>query len=292
MAKYDYFGELFYGDVGHNVFAFLDLPDMSGTFAASRGMRHQAKQRVRELLTATKVLSVTWSEYFVNFKNKHIGNAGIKTFSHAVTSGALPRLVRIFLSHNRIGDVGLTSFSQACRTSRTLRYLKHLDLCHNQIFDEGMKSFASSIASGAFPDLQVLLLDSNGIGDAGLIALSDALKPSSAPPWRGALRYLHEISVSHNQIGNEGMKAFASLISSKALRPLIKLNMAGNYIGDEGVKSFVSSISGGSLWSLVELDLSSNVFGSVGIIAFEEARRPPTKALMSLEIARGCGINL
>ena len=49
--------------------------------------------------------------------------------------------------------------------------------------DAGASALGAALSCGAVPRLERLLLDTNGIGDAGLVALAPALR-RPAPHWR------------------------------------------------------------------------------------------------------------
>ena len=91
------------------------------------------------------------------------------------------------LSHNRIGDAGMSALSGAC-ASGALDKLEMLMLHANQIGDEGMKALAAAVAGGALDKLESLGLFSNPIGDEGMKALAEAVA-------RGALPSLQRIVV-------------------------------------------------------------------------------------------------
>ena len=59
--------------------------------------------------------------------------------------------------------------------------LTRLGLNSNQIGDNGMQALASAFAGGAFRKLERLDLDRNKIGDAGLAALAEALEKGALP---------------------------------------------------------------------------------------------------------------
>jgi hypothetical protein len=68
-------------------------------------------------------------------------------------------------------------------------------------------------------NLKELDLFSNQIGDAGMIAFADAIKPTPENPM-GSLALLERLFLVGNQIGDEGMKAFSSAIYSGSLASL------------------------------------------------------------------------
>ena len=92
--------------------------------------------------------------------------------------------------------------------------------------DDG-KAIACLISSGALASLQTLWLNHNQIGDAGMIAFAEALKPNSNFPM-GALASLKELYIGGNQIGDSGMKAFSAVLSSGALDTLTYLYLYNN----------------------------------------------------------------
>ena len=69
----------------------------------------------------------------------------------------------------------------------------------------------------------------------------------------GSLANLTRLDLTDNQIGDEGMKAFSTSITSGALGKLTYLNLGSNQIGDEGIKAFSAAIARGSLGNLETL---------------------------------------
>ena len=81
------------------------------------------------------------------------------------------------------------------------------------ITHDDMKAFRTVLASGALPNLQVLDIRDNLIGDVGMSVLSEAL-------GKGLLANLRELHLHANDIGNNGMKAFASAVASDSFAAL------------------------------------------------------------------------
>jgi hypothetical protein len=81
--------------------------------------------------------------------------------------------------------------------------------------------------------LEELNLSWNEIGDAGMIAFADAIKPTAENPI-GSLPNLRLLDLGDNTIGDEGMKAFALAIASGSLPALEDLEGVdlGNNPGD------------------------------------------------------------
>jgi len=124
-------------------------------------------------------------------------------------------------------------------------------------------------ARGALALCQTLYLNNNNIGDAGMTAFAQAIKPVSEG-GSGALSQLKELQLYSNRIGDVGMTAFAQAIKpaseggSGALPQLIDLGLGENNIGDVGMKAFaqatkpVSAGGSGALASITHLSFTSN----------------------------------
>ena len=138
--------------------------------------------------------------------------------------------------------------------------LKTLHL--NGIDGVGMQAFASAVASGSLPQLQVLRVYHSQIGDVGMKAFASASR---------SLPQLQTLSLFHNQIGDGGMQAFASAVASGSLPKLETLYLYSNSIGDGGMKAFASAVASGSLPQLRDLRLFHNKIGDGGMKAFASA---------------------
>jgi Leucine-rich repeat (LRR) protein len=233
-----------------------------------------------------------------------IGDSGMIAFADAIKPtaefpvGALGSLQELWLVANSIGDEGMKAFSSAL-SSGALGSLQELNLDINQISYIGMQAFSDAIAMGALVSLTLLGLGHNKIGDKGMKVFSGALHPVSqgctathtsySQPWfgslcthchhkkeehqprSGALASLQYLWLHHNQIGDEGMKAFSSALSSGALASLHILYLNNNQIGDAGMKAFSAALSSESRMKLTLLYLSGNQIGSAGMISFANA---------------------
>lgn len=235
-SAFDDFGDLFLSDVGSHIFAFLKLPDMPRTLAASRRLRDLTRQRTKDLLAVSKILSerpfkvprnllLTVTGLFI--RSMELGQSTIiLSFAQSISSGAFPKLKKLFLRHG-IGDAGLSALANAM-LSGALRKLVELRLRQNRIGDEGMKAFSSAMATGALANLTRLHLAENQIGDAGMKAFSDAIRS-------GALGSLKILWLYNNEIGDAGMSALAGACASGALPKLEFVTVWGNPGNTDGV---------------------------------------------------------
>ena len=76
-----------------------------------------------------------------------IGNTGMIKFFEALASGVLPKLKKLFLYNNQIGDAGMIKFSDAC-VGGALAQCETLNLCDNKIGDKGLEALAGALGKG------------------------------------------------------------------------------------------------------------------------------------------------
>ena len=94
--------------------------------------------------------------------------------------------------------------------------------------------------------LQELYLNNNEIGDDGVKALASAISS-------GALPQLRSLFLPRNQIGDEGMAALADAIKpvsaggSGALAQAGYVVLSDNNIGDDGLRALSSALAEGAL---------------------------------------------
>ena len=91
-----------------------------------------------------------------------------------------------------------------------------LYLNSNKIGDDGMIAFSDAISKGSLGSLQILRLSTNKIGDEGMIKFAEALKPNPSNP-NGALANLQKLFLGANQIGDAGVTALAGVIASGSM---------------------------------------------------------------------------
>ena len=111
--------------------------------------------------------------------------------------------------------------------------------------------------------LKDLALHHNQIGDEGMKAFSKAI-------GSGALGNLKELHLHVNRIGDVGMAAFAEALKPTdrspmgALAELTYLNLAANQVGDEGMKALSTAIASGSLPKLASVFFGGNPGNDMG----------------------------
>ena len=119
-------------------------------------------------------------------------------------------------------------------------------------------------ARGLLANLKWLTLTGNQIGDEGMHAFSSALA-------KGALPNLKELNLLKNEIGDAGVSALADACARGALERLLVLDLRTNQVGDAGCIALATACASGALANLTELHLFQNQIGDAGITALASA---------------------
>ena len=158
-----------------------------------------------------------------------------------------------------------------------------VSLSNNHLGNEGARAIAEVLGRGAAGTAGCVLwpptkldLTHNGIGDAGAMALADALEASPAPA-------LQELVLWHNDIGEAGARALARGLLAPTSK-LRALRLWSNAVGDGGAAALAEAVRrGGSLAALRTLDLADNGVGDAGAKALAAA--------LGQEGGAGCALN-
>ncbi|CAF3879624.1 unnamed protein product [Rotaria sp. Silwood1] len=103
-------------------------------------------------------------------RESHMTSEGAKIISEALRNN--DTLVKLFLSHNKLGDDGINYIARALSGVNNST-LEQLNLCHNGITDQGAEYLARMLESNE--TLTHLWLASNEISDRGLERLCEVL---------------------------------------------------------------------------------------------------------------------
>lgn len=98
----------------------------------------------------------------------------VVALADAFSQGGTPKLTFLSLYNNRIGDVGTVQLAKTLGHGALpqISVRRHAAIC----FELGAQSARRSPLSTQFPVVQVLLLNNNRIGDAGIVALAEAAR--------------------------------------------------------------------------------------------------------------------
>ena len=150
-----------------------------------------------------------------------------------------------------IHDAESSTLSDFFDVIHHLPSLSQLDMSHNSIDSDTATAFAAALPSS----LCILDIRGNPIGPDGMRALADALR---------ALPLLRRVDISSCDMGPEGARVFASLLSEAARPSLESLSFASNDAGAEGVAALAAALSRGCAPRLASLHLDRNDMGAEG----------------------------
>ncbi len=188
------------------------------------------KQLIALDLTSTASGAKTLAPFFESLalpslKALVIASCGLKGKALAPLASAksklLGNLTELDLSHNLMGDDGLTTLS----TSTALTGLRVLELTGNAIKGPGMAALGKSVLLGKVEELSLGHNKFQNTGAKGLAASKRV----------GALK---QLSLGHNWLGVQGLKA---LLGNPALTSLEQVREGMNNYGSELGRSFVTS---------------------------------------------------
>ena len=209
-------------------------------------------------------------------------------------------LTSLFLSHNRITDVGVASLCEALRQPSckvTTLYLGRnqitedgvvslcealkqqsckvttLDLSHNRITDAGVASLCEALKQPSCKVTTLNLAD-NQITEVGAVSLCEALKQ---PSCKVTTLYL-----GVNQITDVGFTSLCEALKQPSCK-VTTLNLGGNLITDESVVSLCVALEQPSC-KVITLDLDGNQITDAGVASLGEALRQPSCIVATLNL--------
>jgi len=152
---------------------------------------------------------------------------------------AMPRLDRIDLSNNDLGDNGTAKVARAISNRGTLSMVD-LHLSFNQIGSGGTGTIMNKLLQH---NLVTLSLDNNVIGDAGCQLVAGSL-PS--------MHHLSRLNLSFNQIGSRGTTSLMrALIGCESIQ---RLGLSGNVMKISGAIAMGFTLAQHPRLSVLELD--------------------------------------
>jgi len=137
---------------------------------------------------------------------------------------------------------------------------------------EELAVLAQALTAEALPNLEVLDLSRNPMGDAGCTALAKAFAAGASPNLTKLF-----LSGSHlgpgrpplpkpgTQIGDAGCTALVEVFAAGALPKLEDLNLGCNMIGPDGITALAEALAAGALPKLEKLNIRGNLYKKAGM---------------------------
>lgn len=187
----------------------------------------------------------------INLVTNKIGDTGVITLCGALKQNT--NLNSIKLEFNEIGAAGASAISEVLKDNTSL---KEIDLEFNKIGAEGASAIGEALKQNS--SLKEIDLACNQIGAVGARAIGEALKDNTS---------LEAIYLGGNYIGVAGAKFLCEALKHNT--SLKNIGLWGNQIGDTGVRAFCEVLKHNS--SLEWIDLDDNQISDTGVITLFEA---------------------
>ena len=127
--------------------------------------------------------------------------------------------------------------------------LRKLFLQEASLGEAGGVALAEALGKGVAPHLEILQLAGNALGEAGGVALAEALGKGVAP-------HLEILNLMNNALGETGGVAVAEALAKGVAPQLQSLGLNGNGLGDRGALALAAAIRApDALPSLTGLDV-------------------------------------
>lgn len=143
-------------------------------------------------------------------------------------------------------------------TGRHLKQLQLVSVFSNTSQRNALRALCDSLARGACPQLEDLLLGGNSIMDAGMADIARLLKSSAVPE-------LARLDLRRNYIGEAGLRRLVAALSLGAAKKLQFLCLGGNILTDNCVAPLEGVLAGCACPQLRFLGLEDNFLSPEGV---------------------------
>ena len=203
------------------------------------GLPTVAAQSLAGACAANFLAATGEGEALKSVADRGLGDAGAAEIAAAFAERfeSFRRLRAVGTQHNGIGPAGAEALARAFGS---LPRLDEWAAYSNRVGPAGAVAIARRMrVPGAFTKLRVLDLGGNGVGDAGCVAIAEAIVDHPA---------MEELHLDHNDVGEEGALALAGAMEATATG-FFGFRLGGGDGGEEDADASIpSSSSSGSWW--------------------------------------------
>ncbi|GMF37204.1 unnamed protein product [Phytophthora fragariaefolia] len=183
--------------------------------------------------------------------------------------GANAQLEELYLSGHRLGEMGLQAFADCLAVNSTL---KHLSLGSESLGDEAVRVLSAGLARNAQSALQTWDLEFKSLGVDGAAAVGELLRSNKS---------LTAVTLSRNQIGDQGLQKLAAGLGHNAEARVKELNVTDVGISGAGLDCVAALVEKESC-SLATLQVSFNALETASDKFFDALKT--NKSLTKLQM--------
>lgn len=258
----------------------LDLADNDlGSMGESR-REGEAARGSRGLLCetlATMEAGARMEELWLSYTG--MTDESLEAFASLVIGpGKLPRLARLELESNKIGNAGVEALAAALSAGAPVASpascLTSLNLSKNYVGNRGVQALGRALEEGRCSRLRRLDVSGNWVAAPGAMALARVMTAQTTS--------LQCLNLAWNDLGDTGMVAFAEHVckggggerEEEPMATLERLELSNNSIGDAGMHALAAALRRApALARLHAIDLTGNDFHALGLMALEKVMK-------------------
>lgn len=189
---------------------------------------------------------------YLFFPNQNIDDEGMEHIAKAMEAGAMPKLLTVDFSSNKLTDTGFITLVNAIKHCKQFRDLKFKN---NGLTDVGFKALHEMLKRGEWPGLERLdlagdMYHRHFISDASFVPFATDLADGVFKAIR-----LEEFEISDCDLADAGFVAFCVAIKRGNLRKLKSLYMQGCKITDEGANALAEAFENNKRTKLYDIRL-------------------------------------
>ena len=212
--------------------------------------------------------------------NNSIGPDGAIALAAALQSGNVRKLELLDLEANSVESRGVAALARALFASGATPAFRELNLKDNDI-DELPMEMAEALEACKVPTLKVLDLGENGLTE---------IRALVAPMASNALSTIEKLNLESNPIGNRGVMALATVLSCGAMPALQDLDLTDTDCGSDGCVALAEALGNGAAVALKDLSLGDNQIEKEGAMALAGAVSKGALQALETLVLETCGL--
>ena len=194
----------------------------------------------------------------LNLNTCSMSSQALEALAAGLEAGQGPGPRRLDLASNPVDSQGVLHLSRALRGPAGAE-LTDLDISHVDMGPEGAQGLAEALSH--LSRLEKLRMGGNGLGDAGMLPLAQAMRG-------GAVPHLTHLDITRVGMRDDGLVALAEALENGACTHLSILTISEGGISTRGATRFAEALQAGGGAELTELSLTCS--SMLGVLGFSQ----------------------